>query len=624
MRVWDSVRLACRRETGDNLKGMINLAILCRLNISPNGSYVYISNALEPIYSFVIDSEGAGIEKDIGAQASYYLFPGVPIQGGTYGEGIISAYIKRNNIKIPIFSFERLKFNNISVPSIMYYGNNGWANRVASTGFSLADIYEPPTFTALTITTPELPDNAMLYFNEVEVPENTAISIDSNQTMRLDYTPPISGRITFTYANAQMATYNGQPIVSGSLILPEGNDNTLDVVGALTIPQVELNGEGVNTYSVNGVTVTPDNFPYTFTPLAGMVNAVFANGQAAPVRNLTIAGTNIEEVTINGEVVTLPYKVAVEEDKHIAVAGRVYQVDVLGIGGAKISKDGVILTDGNDTYHGIIDVTKDTYFTFDGTHDLNITGSNLHGLNVNGVDVPITSLPVKISNRKMSIDVEVIGNLPSEINITGTYLREATLDGLQLPVTDDGHLFYEFETIESSHALNLIGSQPREYGITWQDNGTTQIFMDGKLQTNGTTAMISKDVLVATYPLAVPVHFEKPSNVVIDVNGRMYTANDFTIQVDQDTEIDIRTDTCTLTIDYADNSFTLEVPQSRIVITAPHRDGWRFDSWSSTDAGIESSKTVRTVVDLEGKTNVHLVAHYERYLVMNKPEIWSN
>lgn len=475
-----------------------------------------------------------------------------------------------------------------------------------------------------TITVPTLPSGVKMYLNDVEVVSGEVVTLTANAVIRMEFPTPQQSSFVLTYENQASALWNSAVIANGAVVTPVGSDNTLELIGATSIPAMTFNGSGITGFTLNGTAFTPDNLPYTFTPTAGVTNELFATGDAGATPYLTMAGTNINSVTVNNQPHEMPFRIPVTEDLHIAVAGEVYQVDILGIGGAKIAVDGSIVSDGNSEYHGVIDIEKDTFITFDGTHDLNLDGQYLHSISINGVEIPITSLPATIQNRKMSIDVSVSGNLPSEVNISGMYIQDAILDGVQLPIDDEGHLFYELITSEDSHVLNIVGRQDRQYGITWQDNGTTQIFMDGKLQQNGTTAMISKDVLVAAYPVAVPIHFEKPGTVKIDINGRQYNTNDFTILVDQATEIDITTETCLVTIDYADNSFSLEVPQGRIVLTAPHRDGWRFDGWSSTDVGIENSKSIRTVVDLEGKSNAHLVTHYERYKVWNKPDIWEN
>ena len=135
--------------------------------------------------------------------------------------------------------------------------------------------------------------------------------------------------------------------------------------------------------------------------------------------------------------------------------------------------------------------------------------------------------------------------------------------------------------------------------------------------------MISKDVYVESTPIPVPVHFESDDTVRVEVNGRLYTSKDFTFNVNQDTEVDITTETCKLTIDYGDNSYSIIVPQSIVTLTAPHRDGWLFDGWSSDNTGIDGSKSVRCTVDLTGKSFANLVCHYQRYVTIDKPNNWN-
>ena len=99
--------------------------------------------------------------------------------------------------------------------------------------------------------------------------------------------------------------------------------------------------------------------------------------------------------------------------------------------------------------------------------------------------------------------------------------------------------------------------------------------------------------------------------------------SDFTIQVDSATELDIFTETCNITVDYGDNSYSLLVPARLVTITAPHRDGWIFDGWSSDNVGIVNPKSVKCNIDLTGKSVANLVCHYQRWETCNKPNIWN-
>ena len=65
------------------------------------------------------------------------------------------------------------------------------------------------------------------------------------------------------------------------------------------------------------------------------------------------------------------------------------------------------------------------------------------------------------------------------------------------------------------------------------------------------------------------------------------------------------------------------LPQSLVTITAPHRDGWIFDTWSSDNIGIDGAKSVRCTMNLEGRTNATIVAHYQKCITFDKPNTWN-
>lgn len=472
------------------------------------------------------------------------------------------------------------------------------------------------------ITPTNIPENVTITLNEVVLQEGIPVTLSADSTIGITV-DDTQGYITVVYEDLESCTYDGDHVDTNERLEITSGEHILNIKGGIEIPQVTLNGEGLVSLNVNASTVSVADLPYTFTPTAGITNSVYIVGSGTASRQFTINGTNIATATINGTPVTLPYTGTITETTTIAVAGEIYQVDLTSLGGAKITKDGEVINDGNSSLHQIIDIDKDTYLTIDGTHSLTVTGENIESISVNGIVYPVTSLPITVTNNKMSATVNVDGYSPSEVHVVGSYMETVTVDGVDIPIGENGSVDFELTTVQNNHFINIQGSQPREYAITWNDNGTTTLYMDGAEQTSGTTSYIEKDVYIEALHAPIPVHIESAPDVITEVNGRDYDSNDFTVNISQATEIDITTATCDLTIDYGDNSFNITVPQSVVTVTAPHRDGWIFDSWSSSDIGIESPKNVRTLLNLQGHNRGHLVCHYQRYCTINKPNSWN-
>lgn len=472
------------------------------------------------------------------------------------------------------------------------------------------------------ITIPTLPTGFSMYLNEVQVTSGQVVQISEDTAIRIDYTPtPVT--LTANYTNANNFTIDGNSVLSGSTITLAGGSHVAEFSGATQIPSVTLNGSGCTGFSVNGIAFTAADLPYTFQPLGGVTNSLFYNGSDLGNHDITISGTNIAAMTVNNTPVHLPYTTTVENDLAIAVSGEVYQVDVSSVGGAKIYKDGVIISDGTTSVHQIIDIESDTFLSVDGTHEITVTGEDVKSISVNGVLVDVESLPASISNRNMTAAFSVNGYEPSEVHVTGEYIDTVTVDGVTVPVSESGSIAFELTTVENNHFITIIGSQPREYAITWNDNGSTTLYMDGVEMADGATNYISKDVFIESLPEPIPVHIESAEDARVQVNGRDYNSSDFSVTINSATEIDVTTETCRLTVDYGDNSYTFTVPQGIVYVTAPHRDGWIFDTWSSNNVGIDSPKSVQTTINLTGRNVANLVAHYQRLLTWNKPNEWN-
>lgn len=472
------------------------------------------------------------------------------------------------------------------------------------------------------ITIPTLPSGFTMYLNEVQVTSGQVVQISEDTAIRIDYTPtPVT--LDVSYTNANNVTIDGNTVLSGASLTLAGGNHTAVFTGATAIPSVTLNGDGCTGFSVNGIGFTANDLPYTFQPLGGVINTIFYNGEDIGDHDITISGTNISAITVNNVSETLPFTTTVDENLQIAVSGEIYQVDVSSIGGAKIYKDGEMISDGTSVLHQIIDVESDTFISIDGTHEITVTGEDVKSISVNGVLVDVESLPASISNRNMTATFSVNGYEPSEVHVIGEYIDTVTVDGVSVPVSSSGSVAFELTTVENNHFISIMGSQPREYAITWNDNGSTTIYMDGEEMADGATNYISKDVYIEALPEPIPVHIESAEDARVQVNGRDYNSTDFSVQINSATEIDVTTETCKLTVDYGDNSYSFVVPQGIVYITAPHRDGWIFDTWSSNNVGIDSPKSVQTTINLTGRNNANLVAHYQRIITWNKPNEWN-
>lgn len=467
-----------------------------------------------------------------------------------------------------------------------------------------------------------IPEGVHFYLNEVELVAGQAVVINANQTLTFSDERE-AGQVIVNYTNATSATYDGEAFVTGEGFEVTSGTHTLNFTGATEIPSITVNGDGLSSLSVNGVEKKPSELPFTFQPTGGITNQVFAQGVTEGNRTVYISGTDIERLTVNNTPTPLPASITIDQPTYIGVAGKIYQMDVTSPGGTAITLDGSTLTDGSGKYHKIIDVNKDMYLKADGTHNIKINGKNLKSVTINGVEVPITNLPATLSNINMTAELDVNGYDPSVIHIEGMYMDSVVFDGATVPLGDKGTVDLSFETKENDHYVTINGSQPRQYKLTWDDSGSTYINMNGKRVTSGSSSLISDDVFIESESRPIPIHFEGAEDTVIEVNGKDYNSTDFTVNITQATEVDVQTETCKLTIDYGDNSYTLLVPQSVITVTAAHRDGWLFDSWSSNNVGIDNPKSVRTTVNLNGKNSATLVCHYQKYLTCDKPNIWN-
>lgn len=455
--------------------------------------------------------------------------------------------------------------------------------------------------------------------NELNVTSGQPYPIEGNAAIN------ISGgvadvELSVMYTNQNSVTLDGTAVENGTMVKLSEGSHTLAATGSIAIPEVMINGEGITQFSVNGNDFQPSSLPYKFTPMGGMTNSIYVSGENTTAKTITISGTHIASITVNNEEVTLPYTTTVSEPLDISVSGEVYQVDVSSKGGAIVKQGETILSNG-EKIHTIIDVTKDTFLSIDGTHTLTVTGEELKTITINGVSVDVSQLPVTINNNAMTATVVVGGYPPSEIHVVGTYIDTATLDGNAVTIGANGSIDLEVEVREENHFLSIIGSQPRNFALTFENNGVTDIELNGQTVPNG-TQMISGNSFIEAEAKPIPVNFDTDGFIMVQVNGVPYTG-DFAVNVSKETFVDVTANSCNLIIDYGDNSYSITVPQSMITLTAPHRDGWIFDTWTSNDTGIINPRAVQCNIDLTGKMTAHLVANYQRFMTCDKPNRWN-
>lgn len=471
-----------------------------------------------------------------------------------------------------------------------------------------------------TLIVPSLPEGIQMYINEVPVNTNDAYEITENVQITFSGAGA-SGDVSFDLSDMQSCKFNGVNVNSGDIVSFSPGRNTIEAKGVTTIPNVILNGEGLNGFTVNGLQHTPAELPFNWTPQSGQANSLYFNGQAADNKSISIAGTDIETLTINNVDTPLPYSGIVDEDMIIAVAGRIYQVDLDSKGGASIAKDGVIINDGNSTTHQIIDIDKDTYIVLDGTHELTLDGVNLTSATINGVTIEVEDLPIDIPNNKMNLNFTANGYLPSEVHVTGSYLDTVMIDGVNVPLSDNGGLQYELTTIQDNHFIQVVGSQPREYLLTFNNNNSTEITANGNIVSNMVGILVSNDTYIEANAIPIPVNFSMPENGILVIDGRTYYVDQYTHLVSKETFVDFSTDSCRVTINYGDDSLVMLLPQAMVNIGAPHMNYWIFDGWSSNDVGITNPKSKKALIDLRGRSFAVLTAHYQRCETFNKPNM---
>lgn len=247
---------------------------------------------------------------------------------------------------------------------------------------------------------------------------------------------------------------------------------------------------------------------------------------------------------------------------------------------------------------------------------------------VTGVALTLNGNPVEAGTQIQVLPSDVLSvsyvgqNFPIT-TVTGTDILSAYLDGQEQIVTDDGILQIQFDSYTQNHQLIINGEQAQPYSLTFDNTQSTVIYANGVEVGNGTILKTTKDTHIQAKSIPIPVHFEVLGAAKVQINGQIQASQDFTVNVQAPTEVDIDASTCSLTVDYGDNSYTVQVPQGLVTLAAPHRNYWIFDCWSSQDVGIQNSKMVQTIIDLTGVTAATVVCHYQQFPAINKPFWWG-
>ena len=252
-------------------------------------------------------------------------------------------------------------------------------------------------------------------------------------------------------------------------------------------------------------------------------------------------------------------------------------------------------------------------------------------------DVEVTGVYVMVNDTRYDAGQTVTvapGNVVSlhyttqardyySVSVTGVDVVSALLDGIAQTV-NNGAVNFTIEKIDDDHAIVITGAQPRELPLTFDDHGSTTISVNGQTVTNDDTVNITDAAHIEAVADPIPVHFQVTGPVEVQIDGRNENSQDFTIEVNEPTEIDIRTAQCRLTITYPDDSYIIDVPQGLTTLCAPHRNWWIFDGWSSQEVGFTTPKQVKTQVDLTGLEAATVVCHYQRCQPWEAPAWWRN
>lgn len=467
------------------------------------------------------------------------------------------------------------------------------------------------------ITLPVFPPNLRVFFNGVEVFSEEVVTIEDNIAITFELASVLPVEIPVTYSNMETVTYNGTsyPTPDGSFTIEAAESPTegLTMVGADNVPDIIVNGTDIQALTINQTAYAPTDLPVTFTPDPNITNQIFVEGSVITPMPVTIAGTGIASATANNEPIKLPYTFTPDEATVIAVSAEVYTVDIDSPGGAIISRNGVMLSDGTSAYHEAIDVTANVLYTVDGEHTMTVDGADIKQIVFNGIVLDGTDLPRELKTRAMTSTLDVVGYAPSTLNLSGLYMEDLRVNSVTIPIVD-GSVNYTMETREDVINVIMAGTQPRPqdtYEITWNTNNATTIYYNGNEVPNGSTTIIDRDGFVEARALPIPVHFDVTDGMTTTVNGRVYTGSDFTIQVDQETFVTVEYLTCELTVGWAGvDQYTITLPQDVVYITAPQVDWKKFNTWTSTVKGIGNARSVKTTLDLRNTTTATVQAHY--------------
>ena len=119
---------------------------------------------------------------------------------------------------------------------------NADSNKTVTVSGSTYSIKWPDTF----------PEGLSIQINEVEVTPGSTTQLTADAVVTMQSTVPTDTTLTVTYTSAGSATLDSQPVTNGQKVTLSKGDHTMDFVGASAIPEVQINGSGIQSFTVNG------------------------------------------------------------------------------------------------------------------------------------------------------------------------------------------------------------------------------------------------------------------------------------------------------------------------------------------------------------------------------------
>lgn len=483
------------------------------------------------------------------------------------------------------------------------------------------------------ITVPQLPANNTMRINGVAVVAGQEYEIAQDAVITFEVVPVESGvTLTLDTTNITSASLDGSPLTveaSMQLDLPAGEHN-LTVQGGESIPQVQINGTGLQNASVNGVTITDAELPYTFTPQAGITNTIFFEGAVTDIYPVTVARVPGGKLTDNNVDVTLPYTFTPTDHAHIlAFTPEVYNVDLESLGGAKIIVDGVQVSDGTGEYNNVLPINKNTRIQIDGEHEVQFTGNRVSRVTIDGVVVISDqqgAFTAEYKNRSMSLTCDIQGYKAIELSGNFTNMKEMYLNGVPMEQTSEGTYIFTLPVANDDILLSGSGSQRRAYDLIFDNSGSTSISLNGQTVQNGLRYPITGDSYIEALFNGLPLNFEINGGSEVLVNGRPVD-NGSSVTVYEESFVHVDKETTVLTVNYPNRTIQFNGwPSGTNQIWAPQVDGMNFHFWT-TDTPLvtfTNASLINTQVRIPtGISAVTITAHYSPCKHLDIPETWQ-